>query len=75
MARVLILAMVAVLLFGGVLATDQALQNEDVAVDTNNTTQQDNFAEATTPIIEAGVPVALFALVVGTILAAVRAVG
>jgi len=37
--------------------------------------QQQQFVEATAPIVRAGAPVALFALVVGAMLAAVRAVG
>ena len=74
MVRILILAVLAVVLLGGVLAADQALQNPDVAVDTGNTTQQDEFAEVGVSILDAA-PVALFALVVGVAIAAVGRVG
>ena len=76
MARVMIAIVVAALLFGGVLAADQMLQNPDIEPADNETAdQQEAFAEATMPFIRVGAPVALFALVVGSILAAVRAVG
>jgi len=74
MVRILILAVLTVVLLGGVLAADQALSNPDVAVDTANTTQQDNFAEVGVSILDAA-PVALFALVVGVAIAAVGRVG
>ena len=76
MARILILAVVATLLLGGVLAADLALESPELEPQTNATDdQQQQFAEATAPIVRAGAPVALFALVVGSMLAAVRAVG
>lgn len=76
MARLMIAIVVAVLLFGGVLAADQMLQNPDIEPADNETAaDQEAFAEATTPIIQAAAPVALFALVIGSVLAAVRAVG
>jgi len=76
MARILILAVVATLLLGGVLAADLALSNPELEPQTNATDdQQQQFVEATAPIVRAGGPVALFALVVGAMLAAVRAVG
>jgi hypothetical protein len=75
MARIMIAAVVALLLFGSVIAADESLTNPDVQSSDNATAdQQVAFAEATTPMIEAGAPVVLFALVIGTILAAVRAV-
>lgn len=75
MSRILILAVVAVLLFGGVLAADQSLQNPETTPANNSTAdQQQQFVEATGPMLNAA-PVALLALVVGTILAAVRRVG
>jgi cell division protein FtsX len=74
MARILILAVIAVVLFGGILAADQALSNPDTAVDTANTTQQDEFAEVGVSILDAA-PLALFALVVGVAIAAVGRVG
>jgi hypothetical protein len=67
--------MVAVLLFGGVLAADQSLQNPDTTPADNTTAdQQQQFVEASSTIIDAA-PLVLLALVVGTILAAVRVVG
>ena len=76
MSRIFVGVVIAVLLFGGVLAADQALQNPDLEPGTNATdAQQQNFAEATAPFIEIGVPVSLFALTVGSILVAVRRVG
>lgn len=76
MSRILVLAVVAVLLGGGVLVADLALQNPDVTP-ANNTTadQQQQFVEATAPLVQTAAPVSLFALVVGSIIAAVRAVG
>jgi len=52
----------------------QALSNPDVAVDAGNTTQQDEFAEVGVSIVDAA-PFALFALVAGVAIAAVRGVG
>lgn len=76
MSRILVLCVVGVLLLGGVLAADLALSNPDIEP-TNNSTdaQQQQFAEATTPMVQAGAPVALLALVVGLLLAGVRAFG
>jgi len=50
------------------------LSNPDVAVDTNNTTQQDDFAAVGVGILDLA-PVVMFALVAGTIVAAVRGLG
>lgn len=74
MARILIAAVVGVLLLGAPLAADQMLSNPDVAVDTGNVTQQDEFVEPGASLIEA-TPIVLAALVVGAILAAVRRIG
>ena len=76
MARILIAAVVAVLLLGAPLAADQMLQNPDLEpASASADTQQQDFAEATAPFIDVGVPVSLFALTVGAILVAVRRVG
>jgi len=76
MPRILILVVVALCLLGGVLAADQMLQNPDVQPPDNaSIDQQQQFVEATEPMIKAGAPVALFALVTGTLLAGVRALG
>ncbi|WP_127341358.1 hypothetical protein [Halorubrum sp. 48-1-W] len=76
MARIFIAVVVAVLLFGGGLAADQMLQNPELEpADADTATQQQDFAESTTPMLRAGAPAALFALVVGAVLVAVRAVG
>jgi len=76
MARILIFAVVATLLLGGVLSADLALSNPELEPRSNaSADQQQQFVEATAPIVRAGAPVALFALVVGSMLAAVRAVG
>lgn len=76
MARILILGVVAVLLFGGVLAADQALQNPDLEpADADTAAQQQDFVEAAAPMLQTAAPVALFALIAGLLLAGVRAVG
>jgi len=75
MSRILILAVVAVLLLGGVLAADQALQNPDLEPANNATdAQQEQFVEASTAFLDAA-PVLLFALVIGTVFAAIRVIG
>ena len=74
MSRILVLAVVAVVLLGTPLAADQMLQNDDVAVDTGNQTDQDDFAEAAIPFIEFA-PAFLLVLVVAIMLAAVRTLG
>ena len=76
MSRIFVAVVVAVLLFGGTFVADQALQNPELEP-TNNTTDADQqqFVEGAVPLLEAGVPVVLFSLVVGAMLAAVRAVG
>jgi hypothetical protein len=76
MSRILVLGVVGVLLLGGVLAADLMLQNPDVEPANNSTdAQQQQFVEATAPFVQAGAPVALLALVVGLLLAGVRAMG
>ena len=75
-SRIFVAVVVAVLLFGGILVADQALQNPELEP-ANNTTdaQQQDFAEATAPLLTAGAPMALFALLLGGVLVAVRALG
>jgi hypothetical protein len=73
MSRILLAAVVGVLLLGAPLAADQMLSNPDVAVDTNNTTTQDEFAETGATFVQA-TPILLAALVVGALLVAVRGV-
>lgn len=76
MSRILVLGVVAVLLFGGVLAADQALQNPDLEpADAGDDAKQQDFAEATAPFFEVAAPLGLFVIMVGIALAAVRAVG
>ena len=76
MARLMVALVVAILLFGGVIAADQMLDNPDVEpADTDDAAQQEQFVEATAPFISAAAPIALFALVVGIMLGAARAVG
>ena len=76
MVRLMIGIVVAVLLFGGVLAADQALQNPDIEPEgEGDAADQEAFVEATSPLIQAAAPLALFVLVIGSVLAAVRAVG
>ena len=74
MTRILILAVLAVVLLGGVVAADKALSNPDVAVDTGNTTAQDEFAAVGVSIVDAA-PLALLALVAGVAIAAIRGLG
>ena len=72
----MIAVVVALLLFGGVLAADQALQNPDLTPeDADTAADQEQFVESTAPLVTMGAPVALFALLVGLLLAGVRAVG
>lgn len=75
MSRILILAAVGLLLFGGTLAADQMLQNDDVEpADADDLADQQTYAESVAPFIEAA-PVFLFVLAVGVVLVGVRAVG
>ena len=76
MSRILVVGVVAVLLFGGVLAADLALQNPDLEPADNATAdQQQQFAEVGGSFVELGVPVAMFGVVAGLALAAVRVMG
>ena len=76
MARLMIAIVVAFLFFGGIIAADQALNNPDLEpADAGDAEQQETFIESTAPFLEVGGPIALFALVIGTVLGAVRAVG
>lgn len=75
MARILILAVVAILLFGGVIAADQMLQNPDIEpADEGDRAEQENFAVLSGNLLEVGV-VGLFALVVGALIGGVRLLG
>jgi len=76
MSRIFVAVVVAVVLFGGVLAADQMLQNPDVEPANNATdAQQQQFAEGAGELVGAVGPLAGLALVVGALLAAVRAMG
>ena len=75
MSRILIAAVVGLLLVGAPLAADQMLQNDDVEpAGDDDLADQEAFVEATTPLFAAA-PLFLVALVVGLLLAGVRAVG
>jgi len=75
MSRILILGVVVVLLFGGALAADQALQNPALEPDTANAdSEQEQYAEATGVFYEVA-PVALLVLTAGAALAGVRQLG
>lgn len=75
MSRILILAVVGLALFATPLAADQMLQNEDVEpADAGDLADQQTFTEAVAPFY-AATPYLLVALVIGAMLAAVRAVG
>jgi len=76
MSRVFILAVIVVLLFGGVLAADQALQNPDLEpANASDDADQEQFAETGGKLLEAAVPPILFTLVAGAALVGVRALG
>lgn len=76
MSRILILVVAGLLLFGGTLAADQMLQNPDVEPENaDDAAAQEEFIEATAPILQGGAPIIVFALIVGLLLAGVRAVG
>jgi hypothetical protein len=76
MSRILVVGVVALLLFGGVLAADLALQNPDLEPGDNATDdRQQQFAEFGGSFVELGVPVAMFGLVAGLAIAAVRVMG
>lgn len=76
MSRILVVGVVAVLLFGGVLAADLALQNPDLEPADNATAdQQQQFAEVGGSFVELGVPVAMFGGVAALLIGAVRALG
>lgn len=76
MSRILILAVVGLLLFGGLLAADQMLQNPDVEpADADDAADQEAFVEATTPFVNAAAPVVMFALIIALMLVGARAAG
>ena len=75
MSRILILGVVVVLLFGGALAADQALQNPALEPDSANAdSEQQDYAELT-GVFYSVAPVALLVLTVGAALAGVRQLG
>lgn len=76
MSRIFVLVVVAVLLFGGVLAADQALQNPDLEpANAGDDADQQQFAETSAQLVEAGVPVFLLVLGIGAAVVAIRALG
>jgi len=76
MSRILVVVVVALLLFGGALATDLALQNPDLEPADNATAdQQQQFTEVGGSFVELGVPVAMFGLVAAIAIGAVRVMG
>lgn len=76
MSRILVLGVVGLLLFGGILAADQALQNPDLEPATAAAAdEQQQFAETNAELVEAAAPVGLFALAAALTLMAARAVG
>jgi hypothetical protein len=76
MSKILVLGVVAVLLFGGVLVADLALQNPELEpADASDATQQQDFAEVGGSFVEVGAPVALFGTVAALLVGAVRAFG
>lgn len=75
MSRIFVVVMVAVLIFGGVLAADLALENPDLEpADTQDADRQQSFVESTTPFLDL-IPVVLLVLTVGVLLSGVRAFG
>lgn len=76
MSRLLVVGVVAILLFGGVLAADLALQNPDLEpADATDADRQQQFTEVGGSFVELGVPIAMFGLVAGAALMGVRALG
>jgi hypothetical protein len=75
MSRILVLAVVAIVLFGSLFAADQMLQNPEVEpTDADDQTAQQDFAELSATLIDA-TPVLLLVLAIGAALAGVRRVG
>lgn len=76
MSKILVVGVVALLLFGGVLAADLALENPDNAPgQTEDTTQQQKFTEAGGHLVEIAVPIVMFGGLGALLVGAVRALG
>lgn len=76
MSKILVVGVVALLLFGGVLAADLALENPDNAPgQTDDATQQQEFTEASGQLVELAVPLAMFGGIGALLVGAVRAIG
>jgi len=75
MSRIFIVVTVAVLIFGGVLAADLALQNPDLEpADAQDQDRQQSFVESTTPFLEL-VPPILLVVTVAVLLGGARVLG
>jgi len=75
MSRLFLVVVIAVTLLGATLASDAMLDNPDVQSQNNTTAdQQQQFAETGATLMSAA-PIALAALVVGSLLMAVRVMG
>ena len=76
MSKALVVGVVALLLFGGVLVADLALQNPDLEpADATDAERQETFAETGGQFVELGVPIAMFGGVAALLVGAVRALG
>lgn len=76
MSRILVVGVIAVLLFGGAFVADLALQNPALEpADATADQRQQDFAEVGGSFIEIGAPIAMFGLVAGIAIAAVRVMG
>lgn len=76
MSKALVVGVVALLLFGGVLAADLALQNPDLEpADASDADRQQQFTEVGGSFVEIGVPVAMFGGGAALLVGAVRAFG
>lgn len=75
MSRIFVVVTVAMLIFGGVLAADLALENPDLEPgDAQDADRQQSFVESTTPMLDL-IPVVLLVLTVGVVLSGVRVLG
>ena len=76
MSKALVVGVVALLLFGGVLAADLALSNPDLEpADATDADRQQQFTETGGTFVEIGVPVAMFGGIAALLVGAVRALG
>lgn len=76
MSKILVVGVVALLLFGGVLAADLALENPDnTPGQTDDATQQQEFTETSAQLVEIAVPLAMFGGIGALLVGAVRALG